>query len=241
MGEYVGDATYTFNSLKPFFQKFVQFNAPDDLHPANASALTDIAAFSNHGGPLQVSYPSWANAISSWFENSLRSFGFGFKPVNGFTDGNILSYAYISQTSTTTQVRSTSESSFLREAFEEANNLYIYKSTVASKILFDGTKAIGVTVDTAGQAYDLSANEEVISSAGAFRSPQLLAVSGIGTSNTLSTNGITPIKALAGVGQNLWDHIIFGPAYCVNLTTHSRLVADTSFAAEHMDLYNTTR
>lgn len=238
--ENVGDDAYTFENMAPFFRKSVHFNPPENsLRPLNASALTDVGSFSNSGGPLQVSYPRWVNAISSWFESSLHFLG--FKPVKGFTDGKILGYAYISQTSTTDQVRSSSESSFLREAFQQKNNLYIYKSTIATKILFHGTQVTGVEVNTAGQAYVLSANKEVISSAGALRSPQLLMVSGIGPSGTLSANNIKPVKTLPGVGQNMWDHIIFGPAYSVALNSHSQLSTDPSFAATQVDLYNTAR
>ncbi|TVY83212.1 Versicolorin B synthase [Lachnellula suecica] len=236
----VGDTAYTFANLLPYFKKSVSFNPPvNSARPANASALTDTTQFSSTGGPLQVSYPYWANAISSWFQASLQTLG--LKAVKGFTDGNILGYAYISQTSTTDSVRSTSESSFLREAFLQTNNLYVYKSTTATKILFSGTKAIGVTVNTAGQAYTLSANKEVISSAGAFRSPQLLMVSGIGPAATLSANKITPVKTLAGVGQNMWDHIAFGPAYAVDLTTHSQVSTNPTFDAAQVNLYNNAR
>jgi choline dehydrogenase-like flavoprotein len=236
----VGDASYTFANLLPYFQKSVSFSGPNNAaRPANASALTNVSEFSSTGGPLQVSYPYWVNAISSWFQNSLVTLG--FKPVAGFTDGNILGYAYIAQTSTTDGVRSTSESSFLREAFLNTNNLYVYKSTIASKILFNGTQAIGVTVDTAGQSYNLYANKEVISSAGAFRSPQLLMVSGIGPAATLAANDITPISILPGVGQGMWDHIAFGPSYAVDLTTHSQLTSNPTFAATQVNLYNSAR
>ena len=85
----------------------------------------------------------------------------------GFVNGNLLGYSYIAQTSTTDQVRSSSESSFLREALEKTTNLQIYKSTTATKILFDSNKqAIGVEADTGGFTYQIKAGKEVIVSAG---------------------------------------------------------------------------
>lgn len=92
--------------------------------------------------------------------------------------------------------------------------------TLAKRILFTGTVATGVTVDTAGAVYTLSARKEVILAAGSvsrnrapkesllmdiqFRSPQLLMVSGIGTQDTLKSLNIPVIVNLPGVGQNTW-------------------------------------
>ena len=122
-------------------------------------------AFSPSGGPLQVSYPAWVNGISSWFASALSKLGLGEVP--SFVDGNLLGYSYIAQTSTTDQVRSSSESSFLQEALAKTTNLQIYKSTTATKILFDSKKqANGVEVNTGGSTYLIKANKEVIVSAG---------------------------------------------------------------------------
>ena len=144
----------------------MHFNPPiESDRPSNASALTDPTAFSPSGGPLQVSYPAWVNGISSWFASALSELGLGEVP--GFVDGNLLGYSYIAQTSTADQVRSSSESSFLHEAFAKTTNLQIYKSTTATKILFDSNKrANGVEVNTGGSIYLIKAKKEVIVSAG---------------------------------------------------------------------------
>ncbi|KAL8709487.1 MAG: hypothetical protein Q9220_005729 [cf. Caloplaca sp. 1 TL-2023] len=81
----------------------------------------------------------------------------------------------------------------------------VYKSTLAKKILFDSSKqAIGVQVNSGGFEYQIKAYKEVIVSAGVFRSPQLLMVSGIGPQATLKEQGITVISDRAGVGQNMF-------------------------------------
>lgn len=56
-----------------------------------------------------------------------------------------------------------------------------------------------------------------------FQSPQMLMVSGVGPSKILQQYDIPVISALDGVGQNMWDHILFGPTYQVNVLTHSAL------------------
>lgn len=65
----------------------------------------------------------------------------------------------------------------------------------------------GVLVTTNGEDYVLSARKEVILSTGAFQSPQLLMVSGVGRRDTLQEYDIPLIANLPGVGQNMWDHV----------------------------------
>ncbi|TAQ89247.1 hypothetical protein B7494_g2458 [Chlorociboria aeruginascens] len=224
------DSSYSFQNLLPYLQKSVNFTAPDTAtRPANASVKYNQTAFSATGGPLHVSYPKYACAISSWIQQSLK--GFGFKEVASFSDGNLLGYSYITATiDPVTATRSSSETSFLREAILETTNLNIYKSTLAQKVIFNNSIASGVQVNTAGSVYEITANKEVIISAGAFRSPQLLMTSGIGPKATLQEFGIPLISDLAGVGQNLWDHILTGPSFDVNVQTHSQL-STPAFAA----------
>lgn len=79
------------------------------------------------------------------------------------------------------QKRESSQTSFLKEA-KNRSNLKVYSFTMVRKILFDDNKrATGVVVKTTGmRKYTLKANKEIILSAGAFQSPQILMVSGIG-------------------------------------------------------------
>ena len=68
-------------------------------------------------------------------------------------------------------------------------------------------------------SYTIKAKKEVILSAGAFNSPQLLMLSGIGPLEQLEELDIPVLSALEGVGQNMWDHVMFGPSYHVNFPT----------------------
>ena len=75
---------------------------------------------------------------------------------------------------------------------------------MAKRILFDHNKtATGVTVEQGSIQFTLSASKEIILSAGVMQSPQLLMVSGIGPSDTLSKYNIPLVSDLKGVGQNL--------------------------------------
>lgn len=151
-----------------------------------------------------MGFSAWENRISADFGASLAKLG--LNQVNNFLDGQILGWSRIPVTQDQDQVRSSSESAFLREALKKAHDIQIFKNTVAKRILFANKIAKAVEVETGGPQYryQLRARKEVIICAGAFRSPQLLMVSGIGPRKILEQHGIPVLSALPGVGQNLW-------------------------------------
>ena len=93
----------------------------------------------------------------------------------------------------------------------DRENLTVVTNGLVTKIEFDGTKAVGVTVKSrtaeASKAKLYRANAEVIVSGGAINSPQLLMLSGVGDSDDLAKHGINTVVHLPGVGQNLSDHL----------------------------------
>ena len=78
----------------------------------------------------------------------------------------------------------------------------------ANRILLRGKKAEGVEVERFGQTFHFKARKEVILSAGAMNSPQLLMLSGIGPREELKKHGIRVVEELGGVGKNLQDHVM---------------------------------
>ena len=164
----VDDQSYTFDNLLPFFKKSVHFNPPKSLAiPSNVSLPHQIEDFSLTGGPLQVSFARHLNTISSWLGNAFEELGFARLP--SFSDGRLFGWSYFTYTvDPASQTRSSSETSFLREALRETTNLNFYKSTLVKKIIFENCQtASGVLVNTAGVEYTIAANREVILSAGA--------------------------------------------------------------------------
>ena len=101
--------------------------------------------------------------------------------------------------------RSSSATAYLRPA-ERCPNLRIETGAHVTKILFEGKRAIGVRYRKNARDVDIHAGE-VILSAGAIQSPQLLQLSGIGPANLLSSFGIPMVHELPGVGENLQDHL----------------------------------
>jgi len=85
-------------------------------------------------------------------------------------------------------------------------NLRVETFARATKILFEGKRAVGVEYIQGKETKTLRARREVILSSGAFQSPQLLMLSGVGDGAALGKHGIASVHDLPGVGQNLQDH-----------------------------------
>ena len=167
------------------------------------------------------------------------------KALNGLNSGSLMGSAYATLTiDPRNAYRSSSESSFLQTALQNGTSPTVYKNSFAQRILFSSNHAAtGVLLTTAGPYgipavnYTLSARKEVIVSGGVFQSPQLLMVSGIGPKATLSQFGIPVLKDLPGVGQNMWDHTLFGTDYRVNVNTASAALNNATLAAAGVKLF----
>lgn len=86
------------------------------------------------------------------------------------------------------------------------SNLQVITGAHATRILFDGTRAVGVEYRQGGALKQVRAGREVLLSAGALLSPQLLMLSGVGPAAHLQQHGIPVLHDLPGVGQHLHDH-----------------------------------
>jgi choline dehydrogenase len=108
--------------------------------------------------------------------------------------------------------RHSAADAFLR-AEPRRENLVVRTGALVTNLTFDGTHARGVRYWSEGKAGEASANREVILTAGAVNSPQLLMLSGIGPAQHLNSMGIKPLLDLPGVGQNLQDHPVVAVCY----------------------------
>ncbi|KAJ5372314.1 Glucose-methanol-choline oxidoreductase [Penicillium concentricum] len=234
----VDDQSYTFEHLLPYFKKSTHYTPPNQALHSNSSNSQTPDAFSPTGGPLEVSFSNAVNAFATWCQKAFIALG--MKQIDGFNSGGLLGSAFATFTIDPRNAhRSSSESSFLQAALNKGVGPTVYKNAMAQKILFDSDnkRATGVQVSTAGTFgtgsvnFTLHARTQVILSAGAFQSPQLLMVSGIGPCDHLQSFGIPCIKNLPGVGQNMQDHPIIGTAHRVNVLTASASANNATLAA----------
>lgn len=186
---------------------------------------------------MKVSFPNFAIPLGSWAAKGLATIGISFQPLN-FNSGILSGWAWTMATITPDkQHRASSQNTYLDQAVQ-TTNIKVYTQALAKQITFSSNKtANGVHVQTGGKIFKLSAQKEVILSAGAFQSPQLLMVSGIGPRQTLENYNISVISDLPGVGQDLWDQPLFGPVYRVNVPTSSLLTNDPEYAADAAQQY----
>ncbi|RHZ60436.1 GMC family oxidoreductase [Aspergillus thermomutatus] len=224
----VQDQSYTFDNTLPYFQKTVQFTPPDaPRRAANATAQYNPDAFALEGErPLHVSYPVYAMPFSSWMRLGLEEVG--INETLDFNSGTLFGAQYCSFTiRPSDETRSSSQAAFLSPLFPSSTYLKIYQGTMAKRILFNSQKqATGVQVSDLLRTFTLNAEREVIISAGAFHTPQLLMVSGVGPADALLEHGIDIVQDAPGVGQNMWDHVFFGPTYQVALETFTKVPTD---------------
>lgn len=232
--ELVDDPSYTFNNTWQYFKQTTSFTAPTHRSD-NVRTPYNESAFDDSGEPLQVSYPRYAMPFSRWVRRALTAIG--IQEIEDFNTGSLMGHQFCTMTiRPTDETRSSSETAFLQSP-RHLGTLSLYKNTLAKKILFDwGNRAYGVRV-RGWWDFTLRARREVILSAGAFQSPQLLMLSGIGPAKVLQEHGITPIVTLPGVGQNMRDHIFFGPSYQVSVDTFSRVAQNPASLASEVATY----
>lgn len=102
--------------------------------------------------------------------------------------------------------RSSTDEAYLKPN-RERPNLYILTEAFVTRIEFEGREAVGVVYEQGGETRRARANREIVVSAGALQTPQLLQLSGIGPGELLARYGIAPVHELKGVGENLMDHV----------------------------------
>ncbi|KAL8994613.1 MAG: hypothetical protein Q9169_005457 [Polycauliona sp. 2 TL-2023] len=239
----VDDQSYSWDNMLPFFKKSCNYTS-FDKNLYNATISQDPSAFDPQGGPLHTSFSNYADSFGSWAQKGYV--GVGMELQDGLNSGILHGTAYSTLTiDPRNGYRSSSESSFLQAALQNGTAPTIYKNSLATRILLDDNTATGVTVTTAGPYgipavnYTLSARKEVIVCAGTFQSPQLLMVSGIGPQDQLERNNIEVKKDLPGVGQNMWDHVLFGISRRVNVLTASASANSPVLAAGLAELFRT--
>ncbi|MEG1627040.1 GMC family oxidoreductase [Pseudomonas sp.] len=154
-------------------------------------------------GPLSASSIKARHPLTEGFIGAAKELG--VPHVQDFNSGEQEGVGYY-QLTTRKGLRCSTAVAYLHPAKRRAN-LTIESLAQAEKILFDGTRAVGVQYRQNGQSLSVKARREVILSAGALQSPQLLQLSGVGPAQLLKTFNIAAVHNLPGVGENLQDHL----------------------------------
>ena len=185
-----GNDGWGYDDVLPYFKKAEnQQRGPDDFHGV--------------GGPLPVSDLSHADALSAAFIAAAAETGI---PKNRDFNGTTQEGAGYFQTTTRYGRRASTAVAYLRPA-KARNNLHIETSALVQRILFNGRRAQSVQYRKNGSIHTARARKEILVSSGAYNSPQLLQLSGIGPAELLRNHGIEVVLDAPGVGNDLQDHM----------------------------------
>jgi choline dehydrogenase-like flavoprotein len=160
-------------------------------------------AFHATGGPLNVMDLRSPNRFGSLFVEAGVQAGFAANPdFNGARQEGVGMY----QVTHKNGERFSAAKAYLLPAMQRPN-LQVITDAHATRVLMEGRRAVGVEYRQGGEIKSLRAAREVILSAGALLSPQLLMLSGVGPGAHLQERGIAVVHDLPGVGANLHDHV----------------------------------
>lgn len=177
--------------------------------------------FHGQGGPLNVSYPRHDSPLSQMFLDAAAMHGMPLNPdYNGVEQTGSFQY----QVTHKNGERCSAAKAYLTPNLSRPN-LHVITHAVSAKILLedglDKKRACAVAYYQDKQLKQVKARREVIVSAGAFGSPQLLQLSGIGPADELKKFGIHVQQDLPGVGKNLQDHIDYVQTWRIPSNTES--------------------
>jgi len=186
----------------------------DDVKPIFRRHLDHYLGEGEHhgaGGEWRVEAPRvrW-ELLDAFIEAAVEA---GIPRVDDFNTGSNEGISYF-QVNQKNGRRWSSARGFLKPALSRPN-LKVETHAHATRILFEGKRAVGVEFMQNGSLRQVLARQEVVLSAGAVASPKILQLSGIGDGALLQQHGVDVIHHLPGVGENLQDHLQLRPVYKV--------------------------
>ena len=169
----------------------------------------DAGDLHGKGGPLNVSDVTTTHPVSDAVVDACEQAGIPRRAdLNGGDQEGVSYY----QLTVKNGQRCSAAVAYLHPAMGR-QNLRVETNALASKVLFEGKRAVGVAFTQNGVKRTARAAKEVILSGGAVNSPQLLQLSGVGPGGLLREHGIDVVADLPGVGENLQDHYVMSVRY----------------------------
>ena len=187
----LGCRGWSFDDVLPYFRRAENWEGGGDEYRGNS-------------GPLETTRGRYDNPLFDAFMQAGESLGYGL--TADYNGANPEGFCRVQYTHTHKWLRRCSAShAYLRPA-RRRPNLSVVTHAQAHKILLDGGKAVGISYRRNGVQHEVRARREVLVCSGAYQSPQLLMLSGIGDPDELAGLGITAQHRLPQVGHGLQDH-----------------------------------
>lgn len=205
----LGNPGWGYDDLLPYFKKLERFELLADLKAArqikvNGRWLGDLIdpAFHGQDGPLNVAPPRSVNKMTEVYLEAAQQAGLAFTAdFNGQRQNGVGYYSFTQKNGE----RHSAEAAYI-DPIRNRPNLTILSDRKALRLTMEERRAVGIEIEHNGLKDELRGHE-IILSTGAFVSPHLLMLSGIGDRNELDAHGIPVAHHLPGVGKNLQDHL----------------------------------
>jgi choline dehydrogenase-like flavoprotein len=191
-----GAREWGFDELLPFFKRSEQ-------------AIGRDPRLRGLDGPLTVAPAAAPTPIQNDF--LVAAADSGYSPAADITSGTEDGFGLVDLNVVDGQ-RQSAYDAYLAPAAGRPN-LDIVTDALVCRLLYDGTRCTGIEYRTEGTMHEARCSTEVVLTAGATGSPQLMMLSGIGPASHLRDAGIHPLVDLPGVGENLFDHPLSGIIY----------------------------
>lgn len=185
----MGCQGWSYEDCLPYFKSMESYPPGEEAHRGKS-------------GPLKIEDYRTILPLTHRFVEAAQEAGFPYTPDLSGAQQEGVGYSQMSRNG---RYRGSTARTFLAEA-KSRSNLKVETNALASRLLFNGKRCIGVAFDQKGVQRELRAAREVIVSGGTINSPHLLQISGIGPAGHLKAIGVAVVHDLPGVGQNLNDH-----------------------------------
>ena len=197
---YLGNQGWSYQDVLFYYQKLEDYEG-------GSSALRGV------GGPLSVVNHTEPTPLAHAFINGANELGYSGSPNWDYNGSQQEGSAFFYQTTKTKDRHRCSTAVAYLNPILNRPNFQVITAAQVTRLLIEGKKVTGVEYIQTGTVFQIKANQEVILSAGAYESPKLLMLSGIGSAEQLQTHNIPVVVDLPGVGKNLQDHLYVGIAY----------------------------
>ena len=187
-----GAAGWSYGAVLPYFRRAETRAAGGD-------------AYRGDRGPLQTCYGTLKNPLhAAWLAAGCEAGYPQTADINGFQQEG---FGKLDMTVGAGR-RSSTANAYLRPAIQR-RNLTVRTRALATSILFEGKRAVGIRYLRDGAQQEVRVHRELLVCAGSINSPQLLKLSGLGPAAELKQHGIGVVQDMPGVGENLQDHLEF--------------------------------
>jgi len=185
-----GLTDWSYEKTLPYFRKQENWEGGSDRYRGS-------------GGPLNVQFCRYKDALIDAFAEASRSAG--FDQTDDYNGAQQEGFGQLQMTIAKGR-RSSAASAYLRPALRR-KNLKVLTKAMATRIHISDGRATGIDYMREGSSHRVSARREVLLAGGVINTPQLLMLSGIGDSEKLNALGIEPLVSSPDVGMNLHDHV----------------------------------